>query len=113
MSSSAANIPASPRPLGVHPSLLTYMDTFLRPEAAGLYDPAYEHDNCGVGAVADLSGEPRHQTLIRALAVPDRLEPPGATVPEIDPGDGAGILLQMPDEFLRAVTDFDLPPQGR
>src|ERR687893_171280 len=50
------------------------MDTFLRQEAAGLYDPAYEHDNCGVGAVADLAGEPRHETLIRALDVLDRLE---------------------------------------
>src|SRR3954454_20960146 len=109
MSSSAANIPASPRPLGVHPSLLTYMDTFLRHYAAGLYDPAYEHDNCGVGAVADLSGEPRHQTLIRALDVLDRLELRGAPDQEIYTEDGAGILLQMPDEFLRAVTDFDLP----
>src|SRR4051795_5479113 len=113
MSSSAANISASPRPLGVHPSLLTYMDTFLRPEAAGLYDPAYEHDNCGVGAVADLSGEPRHQTLVRALDVLDRLEHRGATGPEIDTGDGAGILLQTPDEFLRGVVDFELPERGR
>src|SRR3954447_11676100 len=89
------------------------MDTFLRQEAAGLYDPAYEHDNCGVGAVADLSGEPRHQTLIRALDVLDRLEHRGATGPEIDTGDGAGILLQLPHEFLRAVVDFDLPEPGR
>src|SRR4051794_19164002 len=89
------------------------MDTFLRPEAAGLYDPAYEHDNCGVGAVADLSGEPRHQTLVRALDVLDRLEHRGATGPEIDTGDGAGILLQLPDEFLREVVDFELPQAGR
>src|SRR3954447_8528931 len=89
------------------------MDTFLRPEAAGLYDPAYEHDNCGVGAVTDLSGEPRHQTLVRALDVLDRLEHRGATGPEIDTGDGAGILLQTPDEFLRGVVDFELPERGR
>src|SRR3954463_11272411 len=89
------------------------MDTFLRQEAAGLYDPAYEHDNCGVGAVADLAGEPRHQTLIRALDVLDRLEHRGATGPEIAPADGAGILLQLPDEFFRAVTDFELPDAGR
>src|SRR3954463_10547314 len=89
------------------------MDTFLRPEAAGLYDPAYEHDNCGVGAVADLSGEPRHQTLVRALDVLDRLEHRGATGPEIDTGDGAGILLQLPDEFLRAIAGVELPEPGR
>src|SRR3954463_12039217 len=88
------------------------MDTFQRPGAAGMYDPAYEHDNCGVGAVADLSGEPRHETLVRALDVLDRLEPRGATGPEIDTGDGAGILLQTPDEFLRAVVDFELPEAG-
>src|SRR3954447_7296664 len=89
------------------------MDTFLRPEAAGLYDPAYEHDNCGVGAVADLSGEPRHQTLLRALHVLDALEHRGASGAEIDTGDGAGILLQTPDEFLRGVVDFELPERGR
>ncbi|MEA2448070.1 MAG: glutamate synthase large chain, partial [Thermoleophilaceae bacterium] len=89
------------------------MDTFLRQEAAGLYDPAYEHDNCGVGAVADLAGEPRHQTLIRALDVLDRLEHRGATGPEIDTGDGAGILLQLPDGFFRDVVDFELPAAGR
>src|SRR3954465_4968702 len=89
------------------------MHKFQRPEPAGLYDPAYEHDNCGVGAVADLSGEPRHQTVIRALDVLDRLEHRGATGPEIDRGDGAGILLQMPHEFLRAVVDFELPEPGR
>src|SRR3954451_11951382 len=89
------------------------MDTFQRPGAAGMYDPAYEHDNCGVGAVADLSGEPRHQTLIRALDVLDRLEHRGATGPEIGNGDGAGILLQLPDDFLREVVDFELPEPGR
>src|SRR4051794_773404 len=89
------------------------MDTFKRPSAAGMYDPAYEHDNCGVGAVADLSGEPRHETLVRALDVLDRLEHRGATGPEIDTGDGAGILLQTPDDFLRAVAGFELPEPGR
>src|ERR687886_1374289 len=89
------------------------MERLLRPEAAGLYDPSYEHDNCGVGAVADLSGEPRHQTVIRALDVLDRLEHRGATGAEVDTGDGAGILLQTPDDFLRAVVPFELPERGR
>src|SRR3954449_4088136 len=111
MSASAANIAASPRPLGVHPSLLTYMDTFLRPEAAGLYDPAYEHDNCGVGAVACLTGNASHATVQRALDVLDALEHRGASGAEIDTGDGAGILLQTPHDLLKDVTDFELPPQ--
>src|SRR3954462_14494243 len=89
------------------------MDTFQRPGAAGMYDPAYEHDNCGVGAVADLSGEPRHETLVRALDVLDRLEHRGANGPEIDTGDGAGILLPTARGVLRAVAGFELPEPGR
>src|SRR4051812_22518389 len=86
--------------------------TTMRPKAAGLYDPTFEHAACGVGAVAGLSGEPRHQTAERALTVLDRLEHRGASGAEADTGDGAGILLQIPDEFLRAEVDFDLPPEG-
>src|SRR5947209_11857711 len=89
------------------------MDTFQRPGAAGLYDPGYEHDNCGSGAVADLRGDASHQTLARALHVLDHLEHRGAAGAETDTGDGAGILLQTPDEFLRAVVDFELPEAGR
>jgi glutamate synthase domain-containing protein 2/glutamate synthase domain-containing protein 1/glutamate synthase domain-containing protein 3 len=84
-----------------------------RPEAVGLYDPAFEHDACGVGAVADLSGEAKHETLARALNVLDALEHRGASGAEIDTGDGAGILLQIPDRFLRETTGFELPPAGR
>jgi glutamate synthase (NADPH) large chain len=85
----------------------------MRPEAAGLYDPDFEHDACGVGAVACLSGEWRHATVRRALDVLDRLEHRGASGAEPDTGDGAGILLQIPDEFLRAVAPGELPEQGR
>ncbi|MEA2404643.1 MAG: glutamate synthase large chain, partial [Thermoleophilaceae bacterium] len=84
----------------------------MRPEAAGLYDPDFEHDACGVGAVACLSGEWRHATVRRALDVLDRLEHRGASGAEPDTGDGAGILLQIPDEFLRAVAPGDLPDPG-
>src|ERR687893_3562 len=87
--------------------------TSLRPQAAGLYDPNFEHDACGVGAVADLSGERRHTTVQRALHVLDHLEHRGASGAEADTGDGAGILLQLPDAFLREVTDFELPPEGK
>ncbi|MEA2481607.1 MAG: glutamate synthase large chain, partial [Thermoleophilaceae bacterium] len=87
--------------------------TTLRPQAAGLYDPTFEHDACGVGAVACLSGERRHATLERALTVLDHLEHRGASGAEADTGDGAGILFQLPDAFLRAEVDFELPAEGR
>ncbi len=84
-----------------------------RPQAAGLYDPAFEHDACGIGAVARLSGEPSHEVVARALHVLDSLEHRGASGSEIDTGDGAGILLQVPHAFLREVVDFELPAPGR
>ncbi len=84
-----------------------------RPEAVGLYDPTFEHDACGVGAVADLSGAASHATVTRALEVLDALEHRGASGAEIDTGDGAGILLQIPDALLREVVDLELPPPGR
>ncbi len=83
-----------------------------RPQAAGLYDPAFEHDACGIGAVARLSGEPSHEVVARALHVLDSLEHRGASGSEIDTGDGAGILLQVPHGFLREVVDFELPAPG-
>src|SRR4051794_32985352 len=89
------------------------MHRLQRPEAAGLYDPAYEHDNCGVGAVACLTGNASHATVQRALDVLDALEHRGASGAEIDTGDGAGILLQTPHELLQEVTDFDLPEPGQ
>ncbi|MBX5468728.1 MAG: glutamate synthase large subunit [Thermoleophilaceae bacterium] len=84
-----------------------------RPEAVGLYDPRFEHDACGIGAVADLSGNPTHETVVRALGVLDALEHRGASGAEIDTGDGAGILVQLPDELMRGVAGFELPPKGR
>ena len=95
------------------PFILSNMTFAKRPQAAGLYDPAFEHDACGIGAVACLSGEPTHRTVVRALHVLDSLEHRGASGAEIDTGDGAGILLQTPDAFLRAQVDFELPPRGR
>src|SRR3954452_4643814 len=90
------------------------MHRLQRPEAAGLYDPNFEHDNCGVGAVACLSGNASHTTVERALDVLDALEHRGASGAEIDTGDGAGILLQTPHELLQEVTDLgELPPPGQ
>jgi len=78
----------------------------------GLYDSGYEHDACGVGFVADLRGQPRHDTVVKALTVLRNLDHRGAKGADPESGDGAGILTQVPDELLRAVTEFGLPPAG-
>jgi len=82
------------------------------PPPNGLYDPANEHDACGVAFVADLRGRRTHDTLVNALTALRNLEHRGATGREADTGDGAGLLAQIPDEFFRAVVDFELPPVG-
>jgi glutamate synthase domain-containing protein 2/glutamate synthase domain-containing protein 1/glutamate synthase domain-containing protein 3 len=89
------------------------MHRLRRPEAAGLYDPTFEHDACGIGAVADLTNRRSHETVAKALWVLDHLEHRGASGAELDTGDGAGILLQVPDEFLREASGLDLPERGR
>ena len=78
----------------------------------GLYDSRNEHDACGVGFVADLTGERRHQTIANALTVLRNLDHRGAKGADPESGDGAGILTQMPDALLRARCDFPLPPAG-
>ncbi|MGW7464774.1 glutamate synthase large subunit [Streptomyces xantholiticus] len=83
-----------------------------RPAPQGLYDPRNEHDACGVGFVATLTGVASHELVEQALTVLRNLEHRGATGSEPDSGDGAGVLLQVPDAFLREVTDFDLPAAG-
>ncbi len=83
------------------------------PQAVGLYDPRYEHDACGVGMVARLDNTPTHEVVVRAITALENLEHRGASGADPRTGDGAGILMQMPDELLRAVVDFELPPLGR
>jgi len=78
----------------------------------GLYDPTYEHDACGVAMVAKLDGEASHETVRRAIVALENLEHRGAAGADPNTGDGAGMLLQLPDEFLRSVLDEDLPPPG-
>jgi len=78
----------------------------------GLYDPANEHDNCGVAFVVDMHGRRSHQIVQQGLAALCQLDHRGATGAEANVGDGAGILIQVPDAFLRAVCDFELPEAG-
>ncbi|EHR59912.1 glutamate synthase large subunit [Saccharomonospora cyanea] len=78
----------------------------------GLYDEQYEHDACGVAFVADLTGRANHDIVAKALVALRNLEHRGARGAEPDTGDGAGILIQLPDAFFREVTDFDLPEPG-
>ena len=83
--------------------------------AIGLYDPAYEHDACGVGMVADLHGRADHSIVDRGLTVLERLAHRGASGAEVETGDGAGILVQMPHRFLAAAATaagFALPESG-
>jgi len=83
------------------------------PQRQGLYDPSNEHDACGVAFVADVAGRRSHDVVRRGLDALCRLDHRGARGAEPNTGDGAGIVLQIPDEFLRAVVDFELPPVGR
>ena len=82
------------------------------PKKQGLYDPANEHDACGVGFVADIKGSKSHEIIREGLTILERLTHRGAVGADPLAGDGAGILIQMPDAFFRAVTEFDLPPEG-
>ncbi len=85
-----------------------------RPARQGLYDPAFEHDACGVGMVCNLRGEKSHDVVHKALKILDNLSHRGACGCDEKTGDGAGILMQIPDAFLRKATSgsgFRLPPE--
>ena len=82
------------------------------PSAQGLYNPADEHDACGVAMIATLKKEPTHEIVAQALTALRNLEHRGASGAEPDSGDGAGILIRIPDEFYRTVVEFDLPGAG-
>jgi len=82
------------------------------PSAQGLYNPADEHDACGVAMVATLNKVATHEIVSQALQALRNLEHRGATGAEPDSGDGAGILIRVPDAFYREVAGFALPPVG-
>ncbi len=82
------------------------------PGTTGLYDPSAEHDACGVAFVATLRGTPGRDIVDAGLTALLNLDHRGAVGAETDSGDGAGILTQIPDAFLRDVVDAELPPAG-
>ena len=83
------------------------------PAAQGLYDPANEHDACGVAMVATLKREAEHEIVQKALRALENMEHRGATGADPDTGDGAGILIRIPDEFFREEVNFKLPEVGK
>ena len=82
------------------------------PAPTGLYDPSNEHDACGVAMVATLNKVATHEIVSKALTALRNLEHRGATGAEPDSGDGAGILIRVPDEYFQEVVSFDLPAAG-
>ncbi len=86
------------------------------PRKQGLYDPALEHDACGVGFVAQISGEKTNDVIHKAISVLCNLEHRGACGCDPETGDGAGLIVQLPDAFLRreaGALGIELPEVGR
>ncbi|MGW0004327.1 glutamate synthase large subunit [Nocardia grenadensis] len=91
---------------------MTQLPGHRSPGPIGLYDPANEHDACGVAFVGDMHGRRSRDIVDKAITALLNLEHRGAAGAEPNSGDGAGILIQVPDRFFRAVVDFDLPSEG-
>ena len=82
------------------------------PEAQGLYNPENEHDNCGIGFVAHIKGNPSHDIVLRGLDVLLNMDHRGATSADNTTGDGAGLLMQIPHEFITEVLKLDVGEKG-
>ncbi|WP_020677267.1 glutamate synthase large subunit [Geopsychrobacter electrodiphilus] len=82
------------------------------PPAQGLYDPANEHDSCGVGFVANIKGRKSHSIVKRGIEILCNLTHRGAVGADPLDGDGAGLMIQLPDAYHREVCNFSLPPLG-
>ena len=86
------------------------------PSAQGLYHPDFEHDACGVGFICHIKGKSSNSIVNNALTMLERMNHRGACGCEPDSGDGAGILVSLPDKFLRREMKkkgITLPPQGQ
>src|SRR5919109_2800292 len=93
-----------------------HMPSLGLPDAHGLYDPEHEHDSCGVGFVVHIKGQRSNHIVKQALRVLINLLHRGASGCKENTGDGAGILIQMPDRFLRKEADrlgMRLPAAGK
>ncbi len=82
------------------------------PEAQGLYDPANEHDACGVGFLVNIKGKKSHDIVLRGVDILCNLTHRGAVGADPLDGDGAGLMIQTPDAYYRAIVDFELPASG-
>ena len=85
-------------------------------KSQGMYNPAFEHDACGMGFVADVKGRKSRSIIDKGLDILKNLEHRGAVGADPKTGDGAGILIQLPDEFLRKVASekkIKLPAIGK
>ncbi|PXW36242.1 UNVERIFIED_CONTAM: glutamate synthase (NADH) large subunit [Williamsia faeni] len=82
------------------------------PGPIGLYDPQNEHDSCGVAFVVDMHGRRSRDIVDKAISALVNLEHRGAAGAEPNTGDGAGIMIQVPDRFFRGIVDFELPAEG-
>jgi len=82
------------------------------PAAQGLYDPGFEHDACGVNFVVHMKGLRSHEIVQHGIGALCNLQHRGASGSEVNTGDGAGLLIQMPDRFLQEAVPFDLPREG-
>ena len=84
-------------------------------QTKGLYNPQYEHDSCGVGFIVRLDGKKSHKIVRDGIVALENLKHRGACGCEVNTGDGAGVLIQVPDHFLREVCaeqHIFLPPAG-
>jgi glutamate synthase (NADPH/NADH) large chain len=94
---------------------MSHLTKYGLPKAQGLYNPAMEHDACGIGFIADVKGNRSHAILEDALDLLKRLDHRGARGADEDTGDGAGIMLQIPHEYFTRecqVLGFELPEEG-
>ena len=85
------------------------------PQKQGLYDPRFEHDNCGIGCLVNIKGKRSHSIVNDAIEILKNLAHRGGVGSEPDTGDGAGILIQIPHKFMKKVCDNDsinLPKEG-
>ena len=80
---------------------------YLAPQKQGLYDPANEHENCGVGFIAHIKGKRSHKIVSDALIMLQHMDHRGACGCEANTGDGAGIMTALPTDFLREVAEAD------